>query len=111
MNTPNSQPLAAAQRFYAVHHGEHLQVDHERLVDRCTDHLVECLGLGRTAAQQAAREAWCELQNIGASAFVDLRRSTSQMVVLCDDVNRQQHVLPVAELLAMVRKRTEAVPA
>jgi hypothetical protein len=110
MNAHN-QATAAAQRFYAVHHGEHLQSDQERLVDRCTDHLAECLGLGRTAAQQAAREAWCELQNVGSSAFVDLQRSTSQMVVLCDDVSRQQHVLPVADLLAMVRKRTEAVPA
>lgn len=111
MNAHKDQATAAAQRFYAVHQGEHLQADQERLVDRCTAHIAETLGIGGSAARQIAREVWSEHQNIGASAFIDLQRTTSQMVVLCDDANRKQHVVTVADLLSMVRKRTEPATA
>lgn len=111
MNAHKDQAIAAAQRFYAVHQGEHLQADHERLVDRCTLHLSDTLGVAASIAQQTAREVWSERQNIGVNAFIDLQRTTSQMVVVCDDATRKQHVVTVADLLALVRKRTGAVTA
>jgi hypothetical protein len=109
MNVLKEQAAAAAQRFYASHEGEHLEVDQDRLIERCTDHLSLVLAIPMSIAQQHAREVWSERRNLGAQAFIDTQRTTSQMVVLCDDVSRTQHVLPVADLLAMVRKRTEAV--
>lgn len=111
MNAHKDQAIAAAQRFYAAHQGEHLQADQERLVERCSTHLAETLSVPASIAQQTAREVWSEQQNLGANAFIDLQRTTSQMVVLCDDATRKQHVVTVADLLTMVRKRSGLVPA
>lgn len=101
MNQFDDQALAAAQRFYGTHQGEHLSHDQHRLVERCTQHLFETLGLPHRRALDAARQAWSELQNAGCSAYIDLERSSSQMVVLQDPARRTEHVFTAIDLLRL----------
>lgn len=51
-----------------------------------------------------------ESQNRAAAipVYIDIDRSTSQMVVLRDVVNRSQHLVTLADLLVLIRTRPAA---
>lgn len=42
--------VIAAQRFFGVHQREHLQRDHDRLIDRCAAYLVGVFGISKGKA-------------------------------------------------------------
>lgn len=108
MNDPD-QIATAAHRFYGTHRAEHLQQDHERLIDRCASHLSG-LGWPVSWAQDAAMQAYSDLDSADAGGYVDQPRSTSTCVVMRDTSTNRVHVVTARELMALVRQRATAPP-
>lgn len=100
----------AATRWYGLHAGEHLARDCDRLVDRCTAHLLELLPIARSAAQSVATTALAEIESTKVGGFVDIDRSTGQMVVLRNTQAGTWHLITLPELFAVVTAR-EGSPA
>ena len=97
----------AATHWYGLHAGEHLARDCDRLVDRCTDHLLALLPIARSAAKGAASAALADIESIKVAGFVDIDRSTGQMVVLRDTQAGTWHLITLPELFAVVARRQQ----
>jgi hypothetical protein len=90
---------ASAQRFYS----EHISSNRPELINRCATHLVEGFAISTRAAEDIAMQVFSEIHNAGAHAFIDLERSTSQMIVLHDSALRANHMITVSDLLQLIR--------
>jgi hypothetical protein len=98
--------LAAAERFYGRDQGEHLAGDRQGLVDRCIAYLINNFAISTRAAEDVAMQVISEIQSAGVQVFIDIERSTSQMVVLRDASLQKNHLVTVSDLLLLIRARS-----
>lgn len=110
MNAEIDTAQLAAARWYGVHAGEHLAHDCDRLVDRCTEHLLALLPIARSTAQGVATAALAEIESTKVAGFIDIDRSNGQMVVLRNTQAGTWHLITLPELFAVVAAR-EMPPA
>ena len=111
MTWENDPAILAAQRFYGAHSAEHLTRDCDRLVDRCTTHLVEAFPITRNSAQSFATLALAEMESTKVQGFIDIDRSNAHMVMLRDTAAGTWHLLTLPELFQLVQARQQAQPA
>ena len=108
MNIEQDAALLAATRWYGTHRAEHLARDCDRLVDRCTDHLLALLPIARSTAQGVATAALAEIESTKVAGFIDIDRSNGQMVVLRNTQAGTWHLITLPELFAVVERRRQA---
>ncbi|WP_447936918.1 hypothetical protein [Thermomonas fusca] len=101
----------AATRWYGLHAGEHLARDCDRMVDRCTAHLLELLPIARSAAQSVATTALAEIESTKVAGFIDIDRSNGQMVVLRNTEAGTWHLITLPELFGLVDQRQQSSAA
>lgn len=107
MTWDNDPAILAAQRFYGTHNAEHLTRDCDRLVDRCTQHLLGVFPLARNTAQILATQALAELESTKVQGFIDIDRSNGRMVMLRDTEANTWHLVTLPELFQLVRTRQQ----
>ena len=81
------------------------QANREQLLERCAHHLAESFCLTTSSAMQIAMIALSEIESAGAEGFIDIDRSSPQMVLMRDSARRTFHMVSAGELLQLVRKR------
>lgn len=111
MTSDNDAAIIAAQRFYGTHSAEHLARDCDRLVDRCTSHLVGVFPIARSSAQILATQALAEMESTKVPGFIDIDRSSGHMVMLRDTDAGTWHLITLPELFELVRVRQQLPPA
>jgi hypothetical protein len=99
MNTIALYPLALT--FLQQHEAEHLAHDQERLVDRCTAHLVELGQCSASSARDTTMQALGELSARRRIGHIDMTRSTSFTLFLVD-AQGQRRALTIASLLNLI---------
>ncbi|MYM70509.1 hypothetical protein GTP45_27405 [Pseudoduganella sp. FT55W] len=99
MNTIALSPLALA--FLQQHEGEHLAHETERLVERCTAHLVETGMCSASSARDITMQALGELSARRRIGHIDCTRTTSFTLFLIDSQG-QRRALTIAALLALI---------
>lgn len=107
MNAELDAAQVAATRWYGLHAGEHLARDCDRMVDCCAEHLIALLPIARSTAQDIAATALGEIEATKVAGFIDIDRSTSQMVVLRDTQAGTWHRVTLPELFAVVDRRRQ----
>ena len=105
MTWDNDPAILAAQRFYGTHNAEHLTRDCDRMVDRCTQHLLDVFPLARNTAQILATQALAELESTKVQGFIDIDRSNGRMVMLRDTEANTWHLVTLPEIFQRVRAR------
>lgn len=109
MTWENDPAILAAQRFYGTHNAEHLTRDCDRMVDRCTQHLLEVFPLARNTAQILATQALADLESTKVQGFIDIDRSNGSMVMLRDTEAGTWHMVTLPEIFQLVRARQQAL--
>ena len=108
MTWDNDPAILAAPRFYGTHQAEHLTRDCDRMVDRCTQHLLEIFPLARNSAQSFATLALAEMESTKVQGFIDIDRSNGRMVMLRDTEAGTWHLITLPELFQLLRTRQQA---
>jgi len=93
----------AAQAFLAEHLDDHLAGERERLVHRCIEHLMGCAEISTQTAEDIALQVLAELTCRGQRCYIDLSRSTGQVVFLRDPERKTSVVFTVPDLLRLSR--------
>ena len=98
-----------AQRWYGNHRDLFPPRERNLMVDACALHLIEALTLSQDSARQHARQALAELEADaqGVPGFIDIDRSTAQMLLLRDSQSRVFHMITLPELFALVAAREQ----
>ncbi|MDO5609458.1 MAG: hypothetical protein Q4G62_01520 [Pseudomonadota bacterium] len=101
----NAELTAAADRWYGVHHAEHLARDCDRLIDRCAAHLVSAFAAPAGDARRVAAGVYGDRAARPGEGYIDIDTSTGRIAVIHDTAQRRTYHLSAAELLAYCRQR------
>ncbi len=100
-----------AMAFLTQHQAEHLEGDRRFLIQRCVAHLMDTEEISEGSAEDVTLQAFCEMQSRHHREFINLARTTSFGVFVCDPVTGHKHVFSLDDLMTLMRVRVlESLP-
>ncbi len=100
-----------AMAFLTQHQAEHLEGDRRFLIQRCVAHLMDTEEISEGTAEDVTLQAFCEMESRHHREFINLARTTSFGVFICDPVTGHKHVFSLDELMMLIRAHVlESLP-